>query len=149
MKGKLQTDFNLIRIIMNIEKLEKEFDALLDAFESNSLPTEDVVHSEEGEALMRSLLKRITGDSTEAAFRRKTLEMISVFKKKNADYGNSYAHCVDTWGAAGIMIPIENKVSRLSSLLRTNENKVGESTIDSMRDLANYAVLGWISLEKK
>lgn len=149
MKGKLQTDFNLTKIVMNIEKLEKEFDALLDAFESNSLPAEDVVHSEEGEALMRSLLKRITGDSTEASFRRKMLEMISVFKKKNADYGNSYAHCVDTWGAAGIMIPIENKVSRLSSLLRTNENKVGESTIDSMRDLANYAVLGWISLEKK
>lgn len=149
MQAKLQTDFNLIGIIMNIEKLEKEFDEILDAFESDSLPTKDIIHSEEGEALMRSLLKRITGDSADASFRRKTLEMISVFKKKNADYGNSYAHCVDTWGAAGIMIPIENKVSRLSSLLRTNENKVGESTIDSMRDLANYAVLGWISLEKK
>ena len=58
MKAKLQTDFNLTKIVMSIEKLEKEFDALLDAFESNSLPTEDVVHSEEGEALMRSLFNR-------------------------------------------------------------------------------------------
>lgn len=64
-------------------------------------------------------------------------ECAEIRRRKNADYGASYAH----EGAAGVFIRTKDKVMRLRSLLWLNKpDTVGEALRDTAIDLVNYAL---------
>lgn len=82
------------------------------------------------------------------AFRDITNKMYDTFKQKNTDYGNSFHKIFKECGMTYAYGHMAEKLERINSL-RKNEAKVkGESMKDSLYDLANYAILTIMELEK-
>lgn len=75
-------------------------------------------------------------------------EMLETYKKKNHDYGNSFETLCDKFGLLAAAIPLNNKIERINSLITKKENKVNESIEDSLKDLANYAIMTLIYINK-
>ena len=73
-------------------------------------------------------------------------EALELFKKKNADYGDSFA----TYGAVGVIVRMGDKISRLSSISSTGINLVNtESLRDTLIDLHNYSAMATMLLDEK
>lgn len=91
-------------------------------------------------------VKSSTGDAE--AFRAITDKMCNTFEVKNHDYGNSFHKLFEECGMTYAYGHLAEKLERINSL-RKNEAKVkGESMKDSLYDLANYAILTIMELEK-
>ena len=73
-------------------------------------------------------------------------EGLELFKKKNADYGDSFA----IYGPVGVIIRVGDKINRLSSVTQNGVNLVDtESIRDTLIDLHNYAAMAIILLDNK
>ena len=82
-------------------------------------------------------------------FKEITDKMFETFKAKNHDYGSSFSNLFKECGMTYAYGHMAEKLERINSL-RKNEAKVkGESMKDSLYDLANYAILTIMELEKK
>lgn len=91
-------------------------------------------------------VKSSTGDAE--AFRAITNNMCNTFEVKNSDYGDSFHKLFEECGMTYAYGHMAEKLERINSL-RKNEAKVkGESMKDSLYDLANYAILTIMELEK-
>lgn len=83
-----------------------------------------------------------------AVFRDITNNMFDTYKSKNKDYGDSFHKLFKECGMTYAYGHMAEKLERINSL-RKNEAKVkGESMKDSLYDLANYAILTIMELEK-
>lgn len=81
-------------------------------------------------------------------FKEITDKMLETYKSKNKDYGDSFHKLFEECGMTYAYGHLAEKLERINSL-RKNEAKVkGESMKDSLYDLANYAILTIIELEK-
>lgn len=81
-------------------------------------------------------------------FKEITDKMLETFKAKNHDYGSSFSNLFKECGMTYAYGHMAEKLERINSL-RKNEAKVkGESMKDSLYDLANYAILTIMELEK-
>lgn len=69
------------------------------------------------------------------------------YKKKNADYGDSFAKLFNKHGMKYSLIHFEEKINRIEALQSKDNEVPGETYIDSLEDLANYAILTLIELE--
>ena len=73
-------------------------------------------------------------------------EGLELFKKKNADYGDSFA----AYGAVGVIVRMGDKISRLSSVTKNGVNLVNtESIRDTLIDLHNYSAMAVMLLDEK
>lgn len=91
-------------------------------------------------------IKPLTGYTE--AFRAITNKMCNIFEAKNSDYGDSFHKLFEECGMTYAYGHLAEKLERINSL-RKNEAKVkGESMKDSLYDLANYAILTIMELEK-
>ena len=65
-------------------------------------------------------------------------EALALFEKKNADYGDAFA----TFGIIGVLMRIQDKISRALSITDKGVNLVDDEGIkDTMIDLHNYAAM--------
>lgn len=79
-------------------------------------------------------------------------EMYEIYKAKNADYGDSVHDTFLKYGLLSFLVRMEDKISRLRSLTMKSkrEQKVKDESIrDTLKDLANYAILAIIELEEQ
>ena len=77
-------------------------------------------------------------------------ELTETYKKKNADYGNSFENSLDKHGLIAGIIRMDDKMSRLISLNSKNERQVmDESMRDTLMDLANYAIMSVMWLDEQ
>lgn len=78
-------------------------------------------------------------------------ELLSIFEKKNADYGNSFEESLEKHGIIAAIVRMEDKMGRLNSLTKKGaEQKVsGESLVDTLKDLSNYALMTAVWLEEE
>ena len=91
-------------------------------------------------------VKSSTGDAE--AFRAITNKMCNTFEVKNHDYGDSFHKLFEECGMTYAYGHLAEKLERINSL-RKNEAKVKEESMkDSLYDLANYAILTIMELEK-
>jgi hypothetical protein len=69
--------------------------------------------------------------------------VVSIVKKKNKDYGNSYEKMIDKYGEVALLIRFQDKLGRLDSLvLKGQEQEVSDESIeDTLKDIAGYALL--------
>lgn len=75
-------------------------------------------------------------------FRKITEGMVQTYKRKNADYGNSFAQSVDEWGPVAGLVRIQDKFNRAKNILMSGRTpEVEEAVIDTLTDLANYAIM--------
>ncbi len=73
-------------------------------------------------------------------------EGLELFKKKNADYGDSFAN----FGPVGVIVRMGDKINRLSSVTKNGVNLVNnESVRDTLIDLHNYAAMAIMLLDEK
>lgn len=85
--------------------------------------------------------------------RAKRLELLmnqnlELYKKKNADYGNSFAEVYKELGFESGLVQIIHKVNRIKGIYKNGKAEVeGESIRDSLIDLANYALMTVVEME--
>ena len=74
-------------------------------------------------------------------------EQNHLYDQKNHDYGDSFGETFKKLGIISAVTRITDKVNRLQ-ILCTKESKVkDESIIDTLKDLANYAIMTLIELD--
>ena len=77
-------------------------------------------------------------------------ELTETYKKKNADYGNSFEISLDKHGLIAGIVRMDDKMSRLISLNSKDEQQVlDESLRDTLMDLANYAIMSVMWLDEQ
>ena len=69
-------------------------------------------------------------------------------KAKNHDYGNSFSELFAECGMTYAYGHMAEKLKRVKSLMSDEAKVKGESMKDSMLDLANYAILTIMELDK-
>lgn len=67
-------------------------------------------------------------------------ELAALLIRKNADYGNSFEEQFNKRGLIGVLIRLEDKISRLDNL-QNKDAQVNESIEDTLLDIAGYALL--------
>ena len=72
--------------------------------------------------------------------------MYNLYIKKNENYGNSFGKLYEDLGPISGLVPLHNKLNRLTSLIKGNKNNF-ESIEDTLIDLANYAIMNLIELK--
>ena len=79
-----------------------------------------------------------------------TKKMVEVFKKKNHDYGNSFEESLNDEGIAASRIRLRDKWNRFVQLSRGRNAQVNEESIqDTLLDMANYAIMTIMWLDKQ
>ena len=77
-----------------------------------------------------------------------TLEdCIDLYEKKNSNYGDSFGRLIDDLGPIAGLVPLHNKLDRITNLIKGGHNDF-ESVEDTVKDLACYAVMFLIELER-
>ena len=73
-------------------------------------------------------------------------EGLELFKKKNKDYGDSFAE----YGSIGVLIRIGDKLKRLQTIENNKINLVEEESVrDTLIDLFNYSAMAIMLLDEK
>ena len=76
-------------------------------------------------------------------------EIYDTYKRKNADYGNSFGEQFIEYGLLSAVIRLHDKMRRLKQLLKNEAQVKDESIRDTLLDLANYAIMTIMELDKK
>lgn len=84
-------------------------------------------------------------------FRKVVNELADLYERKNNDYGNSTKKTFDKLGAVSIATRLNDKLNRFEQLAVFNkEQKVNdESIVDTLLDMASYAIQGAILIKEK
>lgn len=85
--------------------------------------------------------------------RAKRLELLmnqnlELYKKKNADYGNSFAEVYKELGFESGLAQILHKVNRIKGIYKNGKVEIeNDSIIDSLVDLANYSLMTVVEMQ--
>lgn len=81
-------------------------------------------------------------DDNVRAFRNIADEMVETYKRKNHDYGDSFGQSIQEWGPVAGLVRIQDKFNRAKNILMSERMpEVEESVVDTLTDLANYAIM--------
>lgn len=75
-----------------------------------------------------------------------------LYEQKNTDYGNSFGETFEKLGIISAITRISDKYNRICSLATKSEDEQlvkSESIVDTLTDLANYALMTIIELENQ
>ena len=73
------------------------------------------------------------------------LEALDIFRKKNTDYGDSFAK----YGVIGVLMRIEDKIQRGMTITKNGVNLVTDEGIrDTLMDLHNYAAMALMLIDE-
>ena len=81
-------------------------------------------------------------------FKEITDKMFETFKAKNHDYGSSFSNLFKECGMTYAYGHMAEKLERVKSLMKDDAKVKGEGMKDSLLDLANYAILTVMEIEK-
>lgn len=77
-------------------------------------------------------------------------EIHEMYKKKNADYGDSVGQLYSKLGDVSFLTRISDKYYRLMNLLCKPEEEINyESVDDTIQDMANYCIIWLMERELK
>ena len=77
------------------------------------------------------------------------IAMTQTYDRKNTDYGDSFSRSVQRYGKIAALTRMSDKWNRLENLMLSNDAKVkDESVIDTLIDLASYALMTVMELKK-
>ena len=84
-------------------------------------------------------------------FTRIANQMVDTYKRKNADYGDSFSESLDKYGPVAAHVRISDKINRLRSLVvrKQTAQVKDESIADTFLDLACYAIMRLVYIEMK
>lgn len=71
-------------------------------------------------------------------------EALALFKRKNQDYGDSFAN----FGAVGVMVRMTDKLARFASVSSRGVSLVDDENLrDTLVDLANYSLMAIMCMD--
>ena len=76
-------------------------------------------------------------------------ELNRLYARKNHDYGDSFHLTFEKWGLPMAAIRLEDKLQRFETLIREESRVQDESIRDTLIDLANYAVMTVMELDRE
>jgi len=84
-------------------------------------------------------------------FKNITEEMVELYEKKNSDYGDSVHDTYVKYGPVSFLVRMEDKINRVKKLTETDYSSqvTDEKVRDSLIDLANYAILMVMEMERE
>lgn len=72
-------------------------------------------------------------------------ESLELFKKKNEDYGDSFA----TYGVVGVLVRLGDKISRLTNIHNKGVTLVDDESLrDTLIDLHNYSAMAVMLMDE-
>ncbi|WP_028125590.1 nucleotide modification associated domain-containing protein [Eremococcus coleocola] len=74
-------------------------------------------------------------------------KMHQTYITKKGDYGNSFSQTYQKFGQIAALVRLWDKMNRLSNLYDKDPQVANESVLDTLYDLANYAVLTIMEME--
>lgn len=96
-----------------------------------------------------SSTKKTANKKTDAdRFKEITDKMFETFKAKNHDYGSSFSNLFKECGMTYAYGHMAEKLERVKSLMKDESKVRGEGMKDSLLDLANYAILTVMEIDK-
>ncbi len=98
----------------------------------------------ETQRLLDAIFRSGNEDVSDSVLKHKAtlLELHDIYKAKNADYGDSFHETFEEEGLAMARIRLTDKLNRFKNLTQDAKAHVeDESVIDTLFDLANYAVM--------
>ena len=116
-------------------------DSLLKCIESINQYLKEV-HPKEGEPKADSKKEDVD------RFKEITDKMFETFKAKNHDYGSSFSNLFKECGMTYAYGHMAEKLERVKSLMKDDAKVKGDGMKDSLLDLANYAILTVMEIEK-
>lgn len=89
-------------------------------------------------------------ESDNSRFGKILSEMFDTYKKKNADYGNSFSETIQEFGYIPAVARINDKLKRVKNMVNGNNMHItDESLRDNLMDIAVYSVLTVVELDKQ
>jgi len=89
-------------------------------------------------------------ESESSKFEKVLSEMLDTYKKKNADYGNSFSETIQEFGYIPAVARINDKVKRMKNIVKGQKMNIeNESLRDTLLDTANYCVLTIVELDNQ
>lgn len=89
-------------------------------------------------------------ESDKSKFGKVLSEMFDIYKKKNADYGNSFSETIQEFGCIPAVARINDKVKRMKNIVKGQKMNVeNESLRDNLMDIAVYSVLTIVELDRQ
>ena len=78
------------------------------------------------------------------------IEMNKLYERKNKDYGDSFHTSFVEEGMAMARIRLGDKLNRFKTLTKSDHQEVKDESIrDTLIDLANYAIMTVMELDRK
>lgn len=88
-----------------------------------------------------------------AAFMLQTMvDCVTLYKRKNTDYGDAFGKTYAQFGSISALIRIADKINRITSLMERGdiEQKVlDESVKDTLMDLVNYSLMTMYEMKQE
>lgn len=78
-----------------------------------------------------------------------TNNMAKTYAAKNHDYGNSFEQSLDEFRLVASVVRIGDKMNRIKSLIKKEAKVKDESIKDTLLDMANYAIMTVMWMNKK
>lgn len=135
--------------------INKEYQNLIDRLDAAITAYEDSGRTEIGLSLLRGVKEgiRMLGsrpklDSSVEQFMSITQDMAKIYAAKNHDYGNSFDKSLGRFGIVASIVRMEDKMNRIESLTNKEAKVNDESVKDTLLDLANYAIMTVMWLDK-
>lgn len=100
-------------------------------------------------AISSSATKTANKKTDADRFKEITDKMFETFKEKNHDYGSSFSNLFKECGMTYAYGHMAEKLERVKSLMKDEAKVKGEGMKDSLLDLANYAILTVMEIEKQ
>jgi hypothetical protein len=117
----------------------------------NNLRTPEIPNTDAFQAYLDAKRKEqedADGTSKVRAFRDIVTGMADLYAKKNKDYGDSFGQSFKEYGAYASTQRLHDKLNRIKQLLKSGDTAVKtESVIDTLTDLACYAIMLRIEIE--
>lgn len=136
--------------------INKEYQSLIDRLNAAITACEDSGRTEIGLSLLRGVKEgiRMLGSRPKLAesvekFTEITSNMAKTYAAKNHDYGNSFEQSLDKFGLVASVVRLGDKMNRIESLTKKEAQVKDESIKDTLLDIANYAIMTVMWMDKK
>jgi hypothetical protein len=123
-----------IRVLnLELQKYKNDLNTVLDDRRKLECLLHDGTHNTEQSKEFRAIIE----------------EMIKLHTAKNKDYGNAFTQSYAEFGTTMCVIRINDKLNRFKTLIKQDNEVKTESIKDTLIDLANYAVMTIMEIEKE
>ena len=112
--------------------------------ENNIMDTKtSIIHDNYNECMTEEFARRVRDHEDICNY------LHDLYIRKNRDYGSSVTDTFNKYGLVSFLVRIEDKLNRVRTLNERGRAKVtDESLMDTLYDLANYAMLAIIELKE-